>query len=84
MRDLASPVSAFVRERCQVGPGHEVEVDPFYTAYRTWCDDNGHIKSTKATFGRDLRAAVPSVRKIRPLNENERVYKYAGVRLIPR
>ena len=33
-----------MRERCEVGPDKEVAVDSLYAAYRTWCDDNGHIK----------------------------------------
>jgi putative DNA primase/helicase len=59
MRDLASPVAAFVRDRCAIGPDQEVGVDALYAAYRSWAEDNGHIKSAKHTFGRDLRAAVP-------------------------
>src|SRR5262249_5910715 len=63
MRDLASPVQAFVRERCKVGPEQEVEVDVLYAAFKTWCSDNEHPKSSKQIFGRDLRAACPSIRK---------------------
>ena len=51
MRDLASPVAAFVRDECETGPNREVEVDAVYSAYRTWCDDNGHSKATKQTVG---------------------------------
>ena len=81
LRDLASPVAAFVRERCEVGPDKEVTVDSLYAAYRTWCDDNGHVKNAKATFGRDLRAAVPAVRKQRPRDRDDRVHVYAGIAL---
>jgi putative DNA primase/helicase len=48
LRDLASPVAAFVRERCETGFDKQVAVDALYDAFKTWCDDNGHAKS--ATF----------------------------------
>jgi putative DNA primase/helicase len=63
MRDLASPVAAFVRERCVIGTDKQIEVQRLYSAYRAWCDENGHVKATKASFGRDLRAAIPSVKR---------------------
>lgn len=66
MRDLASPVAAFVREQCTVGPNLQVDVDALYAAYKKWCEQNEHTKSSKAVFGRDLRAAIPTVRKTRP------------------
>ncbi len=59
MRDLASPVGAFVRERCEVGADKTVEIDKLYEAYKTWCEENEHPKPSKQVFGRDLRAAVP-------------------------
>jgi putative DNA primase/helicase len=78
MRDLASPVAAFVRERCEIGVDKQVPVDTLYNVYKVWCDDNGHAKKTKQTFGRDLRAAVPSVDRKRPGNI-ERDYVYSGI-----
>jgi putative DNA primase/helicase len=60
MEDLASPVGAFVRECCVVGPGHRVWVDDLYNAWRSWCEQDGRSNvTTKQTFGRDLAAAVP-------------------------
>jgi putative DNA primase/helicase len=62
LEDLSSPVGAFVRDRCTVGPEQEVLVDELYEAWRSWCDDQGRDHpGTKATFGRDLHAAVPGV-----------------------
>jgi putative DNA primase/helicase len=66
MRDLASPVAAFVRERCELGTDKEVSPELLYSTYKGWSDDNGHIKKDKATFGRDLRAAQPSIKRMRP------------------
>jgi putative DNA primase/helicase len=82
MRDLASPVAAFVRERCHVSAAKEITVDALYSAYRPWCDDNGHAKLSKQNFGRDLRAAVPSVRVTRPREEGARPRVYSGIDLM--
>jgi putative DNA primase/helicase len=83
LQDLASPVAAFVRDRCVRGAKHEVKVDDIYTAWRGWAEDNGHVKSTKQVFGRDLRAAIPGLRVARvgghDSEERERVYQ--GVKL---
>jgi putative DNA primase/helicase len=83
LQDLASPVAAFVRDRCVRGPVHEVAVDTLYTAWKAWAEDNGHVKSTKQVFGRDLRAAVPGLRVARPGGHDElgRARVYVGVTL---
>jgi len=81
MRDLASPVGAFVRERCTLEPDAEIAVDALYSAYKDWCQAGEYPKSPKVHFGRDLRAACPSVRKTRPRDSDSRHYVYAGIRL---
>jgi putative DNA primase/helicase len=81
MRDLASPVAAFAREKCEIGADKEVAVDVLYAAYKVWAEDNGHQKATKQSFGRDLRAAVPAVRKTRPRDETGRPHVYTGIAL---
>src|SRR5262249_9670109 len=69
-----------------IGIEKQIEVDKLYTAYRAWCDENGHAKITKATFGRDLRAAIPSVKRVRPREGGgegeDRVYVYLGIDLV--
>jgi putative DNA primase/helicase len=85
MRDLASPVAAFVREQCVVGANREVAIDELYDAYKLWCDDNGQQQSTKQTFGRNLRAAVPALKVKRtregPREANDRARVYQGLAL---
>jgi len=62
LEDLASPVNAFVRERCIVGAGHRAWIDELYKAWQTWCEQDGRTVVThKQTFGRDLGAAVPGI-----------------------
>jgi putative DNA primase/helicase len=81
LQDLASPVAAFVRDRCVRGSEREVEVDHLYAAWRTWAEDNGHVRSTKQVFGRNLRAAVPGLRVAQHGRDGGRVRVYAGVAL---
>jgi putative DNA primase/helicase len=61
LEDLASPVGAFIRQRCAVGPGEMVEVADLYTAWCNWCETVGMKTGTTQIFGRDLRAAVPGL-----------------------
>jgi putative DNA primase/helicase len=87
MRDLASPVGAFVREKCQTGPHKEIETQVLYAAYRTWCDESGQVRASKETFGRDLKAVVPAIKKTRPrgitsgIDKDHRPWVYAGIAL---
>ena len=72
MEDLGSPMAAFVRDRCTLGP-HEVSVDALYEHWKIWCTENGRDRpGTKQTFGRDLRAAVPGLRIRQPREGEDR------------
>jgi len=83
LQDLASPVAAFVRDRCEVGPDCQVSVDTLYQGWRDWADENGHPKTSKTVFGRDLRAALGGALKVgRPWAGGEdRTRQYVGVEL---
>ncbi len=82
LADLGSPISAFVRDECQCGTGREVEVGAMFSAWRTWCARQGIERpGTQQTFGRDLAAAVPSVRVVRPRSAGERTRVYQGIAL---
>src|SRR5205807_8482835 len=78
MEDLASPIGAFVRERCCVAPGRECAVEDLFAAWGVWCEDNGRREhGTVQTFGRDLLAALPGISRRQPRVEGggrERVY----------
>jgi putative DNA primase/helicase len=84
LEDLSSPMGAFVRERCVVGPAYEVGCDALYQAWRQWCQDHGRDRpGTTQTFGRDLRAVLPGIKVMRPRSETDaRVRKYAGIALV--
>lgn len=81
LQDLASPVAAFVRDRCHRGPGLDVPVDELYGAWREWTELNGHVRSSKQVFGRDLRAAVPGVKVTQPGSGDNRARFYSGLAL---
>ena len=59
LRDLASPVAAFVREECVVGQDKSVKRDTLYSAYRAWADNGGYPKSLKHVF------SMPRLRRSR-------------------
>jgi putative DNA primase/helicase len=82
LEDLSSPVGAFVRERCQLGPGHRAAVADLFAAWKVWCGEKGRKEpGTEPTFGRDLLAAVPSLRRTRPREGEERYRAYEGIAL---
>jgi len=82
LQDLASPVRAFLRDQCVIGAEHETPVDTLWKAWRCWAEDNGHGRGgTKQTFGRDLRAALPAIRVLRPREGDERQRVYVGLTL---
>jgi putative DNA primase/helicase len=81
MMDLASPVSAFVRECCIRDPRAIITRDDLYGAWKQWANDNGHMAGAKSTFGRDLRAVVPEARASRPRVLGVQVHCYGGIGL---
>ena len=83
LEDLVSAVAAFVRDRCDRGPLLGVSVDDIYGAFRHWAEENGQPLKTKQVFGRDLRAAVPGLRLVRPREGDVRERRYSGLALVP-
>ena len=79
LEDLSSPISAFIRDRCTVGADQSVEVDTLWAAWKTWCSDDNRHPGTKALFGRDLRSALPRLKKMRPRTDGDRDHVYQGI-----
>ena len=81
LNDLASPAGEFVRERCQVGPGCQIERSALFDAWKSWCDQQGREHpGDAATFGRNLRAVVPALRDAQPRKDTgDRVRVYEGI-----
>lgn len=82
MMDLASPVSAFVRERCVRGPDKVVGTDSLYLGWKLWADGNGHHAGAKITFGRSLHAVVPGLSRADIRVGDKRVHGYRGIGLL--
>lgn len=82
LEDLSSPVSAFIRDECTVG-AHHVEVDELWAAWRRWCEHDNRHPGTRAVFGRDLRSAAPTIKRVRVRGDGAegRTYVYEGLGL---
>jgi putative DNA primase/helicase len=82
LEDLASPVGAFVRDMCVLGPACEVGKDELWAAWKQWCIEEGRERpGTKAVFARDLRATVPGLTPVRLRNGDERSHAFRGIDL---
>ena len=82
LADLSSPVGAFVREKCNVGPGGSVPRSELYECYHKWALENGKaFVGDEAGFGRDLRAVVPSLGTSQPRVDGGRPRHYTGITL---
>lgn len=85
LMELSSPITAFVREMCIVGPAYRVPADDLYEAWRAWCEANGRENpGTKQSFGRDLHAALPNLRVVRPREDGQQRRWYEGIGLLRR
>jgi putative DNA primase/helicase len=82
MESITSPVGEFIREKYKVVAGAEVVVDELYQDWRDWCLDHGREHpGTKESFGRDLFATVPTLKKTRPrAQDGTRYHAYSGIR----
>jgi putative DNA primase/helicase len=79
---LTSPVGAFIKERCLVEPGARVECQHLFEQWSAWAKANGRREAgTAQVFGRDLRAAVPGIRTVRPRTGVDRIRVYEGITL---
>ena len=79
---LASPVGAFVVDCCKVEPALQVEKAVLYDRWKNWCEKQGREHpGDAATFGRNLRAAEPTIDESYPRVGDVRVYHYTGIDL---
>lgn len=85
LEDLASPIRAFVRECCTIGPACEIDRAHLFQAWRDWNEAMHREHGSEIVFGRDLRSALPHL-KDRQTNRHggARRRLYVGVTLKPR
>jgi len=82
---LASNVTAFVNECCDVGPEHRALVDTIYQRWNLWCTAKGVRYGWEQNhFSEKLRAAVPTITSSRTRKDNpRRLTMLIGMRLNP-
>lgn len=81
LNELASPILSFVEDKCEVDDRFEIAVSDLYKGWCDWCQEVGRDATTVQTFGRDLTALLPRLkrRQMRLGAHRERVYE--GIRL---
>lgn len=84
LEDLGSPTGAFVRDRCEVDPKHQVDCALLFNEWLKWCRE-GNIERPGTTqhFGRNLRALVPGmeIARLRNSTTDQRSRCYRGLRI---
>jgi putative DNA primase/helicase len=83
LQELASPVAAFVRDCCDVGPQYEVEIDAMWKEWQRWRNENGVARfGSKQLFGRNLHSAYPGIKRGQlRASADKRIPIYRGIRL---
>ena len=79
--DLSSPISSFVNECCVVGADHSVVKSDLQLIWKSWCEENGHMKGSTADFGKKLRSVVPRLEEKKPSVAGKRIRVLHGVGL---
>ena len=81
LEDLASPVGAFVRDRCEIGVAYTALTDTLWNEWKGWCLEEGAHHGTKSVFARDLRSSVAGLTPIRTRDGEKRRPGYRGIKL---
>jgi putative DNA primase/helicase len=82
LTDLSSPISSFLAERCELGSECRVAIKDLYDAWKKWNADHGRDHpGDVATFGRQLRSALPKLETTQPRGSAGRQRIYGGITL---
>ena len=80
--ELSSPVTAFLRDKCETGPAFTVAKEGLFVVWRNWCQEHGLERAgTTQVFARDLKAACPGLKSSRPRTNSGRERVWKGLRL---
>jgi putative DNA primase/helicase len=95
---MSSPMTSFVEEWCDVGPGLDVPVDALWKAHCAWSKNNGRGEGfAKQKFPNKIKSVVPDVKKERKradlsslrleysmdsVGNDNRIYFYLGIDLM--
>jgi putative DNA primase/helicase len=84
LKELTSPIEAFVNDRCTVTPDAQVAKSDLFSAWKMWCYENDMKSAGSANrFGAKIRGAVPSMGETRPDGKEIRQRLYTGIKLNP-
>jgi putative DNA primase/helicase len=82
LMEQTSPIGTFVAEKCIVSEGSRCDKDELFNAWKAWCTNQGRDHAgTKVSFGRQLSAAFPNVKRSQPTEGRTRLSLYSGIRL---
>jgi len=83
MRDIGSPVGAFIRECCEIAEGTHTPIKEMFDKWKDWCRDNGRKDAgTVQVFGRNLTSASLKIEIKRIGSDGNRVRCYTGIRIL--
>jgi putative DNA primase/helicase len=86
MEDMASPISEFVKECCEIGNDdmrHCVSRGEMFAAWQAWCQSQGIGRAgNQSKFGRDLRSVVPNLTNFQHRIGGRPVRYYGRIRLV--
>jgi putative DNA primase/helicase len=88
VRDISSPVGAFVRERVEIEAGARIDVPDLFTEWCRWCESKKRQPGDEMMFGRNLRTVVPGLetkqrRGDKTQGDKPKIRCFEGVRLKP-
>lgn len=81
MEELSSPTLRFVAECCELGSDKIIPRTELFRVWQAWAKETDHRTGSDSVFGRNLTAAVPSVRRVRPGPKGKQIYSYDGISL---
>ena len=82
LHDISSPIGEFIRECCITDPARNVARSDLYHRYEEWCEAKGRTHPEDETgFGRNLRAAIPTLGNSQHRIDGSPVRFYEGIGL---
>jgi putative DNA primase/helicase len=83
LRDLASPLSAFIRKRCVFDGGKVTRIDTLFHAYLAFCEENGYEPPEKTSnhFGMAVRSIHSNLKRVRRGPKGDQHYAWQGIAL---
>lgn len=84
-----SPLRQWIDEECELRGSLDftawdytwTSTEALYGSWRQWCDANGHLPGSSATFAAELRASISFIEHRRRKVGDRQMYGYAGIGL---